>query len=186
MANTGTRAEYKLAMNTFRLEIKRGFLTTTAIRVWRNPPVGTEEQNKSNCFKLRFSTLMKGEESNEESLGAVNISPQISFSRQNTLVILICGFNSWSFTPNLPRDYSFISAERSLAGALTHKGSLGTIIPPKVGRCMHPEGFFKSSTWTRKEDFTHSPYSFVSLNAVALQIQPLSSTKASELLIGAW
>lgn len=72
MANTGTRAEYKLAMNTFRLEIKRGFLTTTAIRVWRNPPVGTEEQNKSNCFKLRFSTLMKGEESNaSKSLGAV-------------------------------------------------------------------------------------------------------------------
>lgn len=63
MANAGTRTnEYKLAMNTFRLEIKRGFLSTTAIKVWNSLPMGTAEQSPT-AFKIELNTFLKSIES---------------------------------------------------------------------------------------------------------------------------
>lgn len=44
---------------------------------------------------------------------------------------------------------------------------------------MHPECFCKPGTCAQKGDFTHSPYPYTTLNAIALHIQSLSSIKAS-------
>lgn len=99
----------------------------------------------------------------------------------------IHGRNDRYFTSNLPTGPELILSfcRRSLATALIHKGIYGTRIPPTAVRSMHPECFCEPGTCTRKGDFTHSPYPYITLNVVALQIQPLSSIKASELLAGA-
>lgn len=99
----------------------------------------------------------------------------------------ICGPKSRYFTSSLPTgpELILLFCSRSLAVALIQKGIYSTRIPSAAVRSTHLESFCKPGTCMRKGDFTHSPYLYILLNAVALQIQPSSSIKASELLTGA-